>query len=293
MPTIHKEKNRTVLEPNPMELNIENALKRAKAEKKQKIATLKRKFTTKSEQNRAWKAPVYSQSRTLLIDREVAEAHRCICALPQQSESDHYRVLRTQIQHICDERDWRAVMITSTEPGEGKTLTSINLSFAFTKAYQQTVLLVDCDFRRQNIKNYLGLNSDVGLVESLLGDVSLKETIIWPGVEKLAIISGSRTITESSELLASPMMHSMVREMRDRYTDRYLFFDVPPILGGADALAFAPAVDGILLVVGSNGASQKEIRKSLELIPEGKLLGIVLNKHQGRLPNYQAYYEKR
>jgi protein-tyrosine kinase len=276
-----------------MELNLENALKRAKAEKKQAGVTPIRGSISASEKGRAWKAPVYSQSRTILIDGKIAEAHRCICALPEQPESDHYRVLRTQIQHICDERDWRAVMITSTEPGEGKTLTSINLAFAFAKAYQQTVLLVDCDFRRQNVKNYLGLKSDIGLVESLLGDVPLKKTIIWPGVEKLAIISGSRTITESSELLASPMMRSMVQEMRNRYTDRYLFFDVPPILGGADALAFAPAVDGILLVVGSNGASKKEIRKSLELIPEGKLLGIVLNKHQGRLPNYHAYYEKR
>jgi protein-tyrosine kinase len=282
-----------VLEPNPMELYLENALKRAKAEKKQTGAAPKRRVANASEENKTWKAPVYSQSRPLPIDFDSAEKNHCICALPQQPESDHYRVLRTQIQHICDERDWRAVMITSTEPGEGKTLTSINLAFAFAKAYHQTVLLVDCDFRRQNIKNYLGLKSDIGLVESLLGDVPLKDTIIWPGVEKLAIISGSRTITESSELLASPMMRSMVREMRNRYTDRYLFFDVPPILGGADALAFAPAVDGILLVVGANGASKKEIRKSLELIPEGKLLGVVLNKHEGRLPNYQAYYEKR
>jgi non-specific protein-tyrosine kinase len=289
---IHEEKNRKVLELNPMELHLENALKRAKTENKQIGATPKRKSTSATEINRAWKAPVYSQSRTLSIDPDSAEANRCICTLPQQPESDHYRVLRTQIQHICDERNWRAVMVTSTEPGEGKTLTSINLAFAFAKAYQQTVLLVDCDFRRQNIKNYLGLKSDVGLVESLLGDFPLKETIIWPGVEKLAIISGSRTITESSELLASPMMRSMVREMRDRYTDRYLFFDVPPILGGADALAFAPAVDGILLVVGANGASKREIWKSLELIPEGKLLGVVLNKHQGRLPNYQAFYKE-
>jgi non-specific protein-tyrosine kinase len=276
-----------------MELNLENALKRAKVEKKQAGAAPKRKFTNADEKSRASQAPVYSQSRPLPIDLDCAEANRCICALPQHPESDHYRVLRTQIQHICDEREWRSIMITSSEPGEGKTLTSINLAFAFAKAYHQTVLLVDCDFRRQNIKNYLGLKSNVGLVEPLLGEVPLKETIIWPGVEKLAIISGSRTISESSELLSSPMMNSMMREMRSRYTDRYLFFDVPPILGGADALAFAPAVDGIILVVGSNGPSRKEIRKSLELIPEGKLLGVVLNKHQGRLPNYQAYYEKR
>jgi protein-tyrosine kinase len=273
-----------------MELNLEHALKRAKAEKKQNSAKLK-VAPDKQETCSSWQAPVYSQSRSVKIDLSVAEANRCVCALPERPESDYYRVLRTQIQHILAERGWRAIMITSTQPGEGKTLTSINLAFAFAKAYHQTVLLLDCDFRRQSINNYLGLQSSIGMVESLLGDVPLKETIIWPGVEKLAIISGSRTITESSELLASPMMKSLVSEMRNRYTDRYLFFDVPPILGGADALAFAPAVDGILLVVGSNEASKKEIRQSLDLIPEDKLLGVVLNKHQGKLPNYQAYYK--
>jgi non-specific protein-tyrosine kinase len=275
-----------------MGFNIENALERAKAEKRRGTAAPKLKADGPAEKHNGWKAPVYSQSRRAPIDLTIAEANHCICVLPEQLESDYYRVLRTKIQHISEKRDWRAIMVTSTLPGEGKTVTSINLAFAFAQAYHQTVLLVDCDFRRQNVKNYLGLDSDIGLVESLLWDVPLKETIIWPGVEKLSIISGSRIITESSELLASPMMRSTVREMRNRYSDRYLFFDVPPLLGGADALAFAPAVDGILLVVGSDGASKKEIQQSLEMIPEDKFLGVVLNRHQGRLPNYQSYYEK-
>jgi non-specific protein-tyrosine kinase len=148
------------------------------------------------------------------------------------------------------------------------------------------VLLADCDFRYQNVNRYLGLKSEVGLVETLLDGVPLGEAMIWPGVEKLALISGSRAIAESSELLASPMMRALVKEMRDRYADRYIFFDVPPILGGADAVAFAPAVDGILLVVGSEGTSKKEIQQSMDLIPEEKLVGVVLNKHAGKLPNY-------
>ncbi|MDJ0784827.1 MAG: polysaccharide biosynthesis tyrosine autokinase [Desulfosarcinaceae bacterium] len=272
-----------------MELKLENALKRAKQERRPAQVITKPQTRHEKPANE-WQPPVYDQSQTAKIDLKKAEANHCICALPDQPESDHYRVLRTQIQHIMAERDWKTVMVTSTRPGEGKTVTSINLAFAFAKAYHQTVLLVDCDFRRQTIHRYLGLNSKVGLIETLLNKQPLKEVIIWPEVEKLALISGSRTISESSELLASPMMRSLVREMRDRYADRYLFFDVPPILGGADAMAFAPVVDGILLVVGSNGASKKEIRQCLDTIPEEKLLGVVLNMHKGKLPNYYAYY---
>jgi non-specific protein-tyrosine kinase len=268
-----------------MELKLENALKRAKGEHAQVngSATVTKMPATNLK---SWQPPVYNQSRTAAIDMKTAEAHRCICALPDSPESNYYRLLRTQIQHIAVEKGWRTIMVTSTKPGEGKTLTAINLAFTFAKAFHQTVLLADCDFRYQNVNRYLGLKSEVGLVETLLDGVPLGEAMIWPGVEKLALISGSRAIAESSELLASPMMRALVKEMRDRYADRYIFFDVPPILGGADAVAFAPAVDGILLVVGSEGTSKKEIQQSMDLIPEEKLVGVVLNKHAGKLPNY-------
>jgi protein-tyrosine kinase len=268
-----------------MELKLENVLKRARAE--QVRAPGAAKVTTLPETGGAtWQAPVYNHSRRASIDLKVAEGHRCICALPDNPESNYYRLLRTQVQHIAAEKGWRTIMVTSTKPGEGKTLTCINLAFTFAKAFHQTVLLVDCDFRRQNIHRYLGLKSELGLAEALLDGVPLSDTIIWPGVEKLAIISGSRAISESSELLASPMMGALIREMRNRYSDRTLFFDLPPILGGADPVAFAPAVDGILLVVGAADTSKKEIEQSLDLIPEEKLVGVVLNKHAGRLPNY-------
>ena len=68
-------------------------------------------------------------------------------------------------------------------------------------------------------------------------------------VEKFTVISGGRPVTTSSELLGSPRMKGLVKDLKGRYPDRYVFFDVPPVLAGADALAFAPQVDHIILVV--------------------------------------------
>jgi non-specific protein-tyrosine kinase len=270
-----------------MELKLENVLKRARSEQPRSNGSAR--VARIPEGNiKNWQPPVYNRSRRAVINLKTAEANRCICALPESEESNYYRLLRTQIQHITAEKGWRTIMITSTKPGEGKTLTSINLAFTFAKAFHQTVLLADCDFRKQNIYRYLGLKSEIGLVETLLDGEPLSDAIVWPGIEKLALISGSRTITESSELLASPMMRNLVKEMRSRYSDRYIFFDVPPILGGADAVAFAPAVDGVLLVVAAEGTPRKEIEQSLALIPEEKFIGVVLNKHVGKLPNYYA-----
>lgn len=274
-----------------MELNLEYALRRAKADQKKAGRSLKVAATRSTSGStpvsaKNWQAPIYSQSRALPMDLATAEANHCVCALPDRPESDYYLVLRTQIQHISAQRDLRSIMVTSANPGEGKTITSINLAFAFAKAYHQTVLLVDCDFRQQSVQNYLGLNSNLGLVEILLEGLPLSEALIWPGVEKLSLISGSRTIVDSSDLMASPMMATQVKEMRNRYADRFLFFDVPPLLGCADAVAFTPAVDGVLLVVGSQGTGKKEIQQAMELIPADKLIGIVLNNYTGRMPSY-------
>ena len=77
--------------------------------------------------------------------------------------------------------------------------------------------------------------------------------IVWPGIEKMTLISGGKTISDSAELLNSPKMKALVQEVKLRYADRYIIFDTPPILGWADAITFAPLVDCILMVVEEGG----------------------------------------
>ena len=121
-------------------------------------------------------------------------------------------------------------MVTSALPGEGKTLTAINLAFTFAKEFKQTALLVDCDLRQQQIHKVLGFPSEKGIVDYLLNDCPVQELFVWPGVEKLTVISGGKTVNDSSELLGSPGMKNLVADMKNRYPDRYVFFDVPPLL---------------------------------------------------------------
>jgi protein-tyrosine kinase len=223
-------------------------------------------------------SPVYSESRSIGLNPKKASENRCVCILPDAPEIDSYKVIRTQIQQRARENGWNTVMVTSVQPGEGKTLTSINLAITFAKEFHQTVLLVDCDLKQQNIHQYLGLSSDTGLIDYLTDDCPLKDLIIWPGIEKLTLISGGKTIQDSTELLGSPRMKSLISEMKSRYEDRFVFFDVPPILGRADAIAFAPLVDCILMVVEAGQTSIQDIKKALELIPKDKFMGFVLNR---------------
>jgi non-specific protein-tyrosine kinase len=264
--------------------------KKAHQEAKQPVSHQKTPVPDETKAPAEWVPPVYSESRSLELDSQKLSENRCVCIFPEAPEIDYYRLLRTQIQLLCREKGWNTVMITSVQPGEGKTLTAINLAITFSKELNQTVLLVDCDLRRQTIHKYLGFTGDKGLIDYLMYDIPLKDLIIWPGIAKLTLISGGRTIQDSTELVGSPRMKDLVAEMKNRYEDRYVFFDVPPIMSGADTIAFAPLVDGVLMVVEAERTPLPEVRKALELIPDEKILGLVLNRQKSPMKDYYKYY---
>jgi len=240
--------------------------------------------------NKDWK-PVYSDSKQAPFDPQTAEKNRVVCIFPEAPEIDYYKILRTQIRHKAASRNCKTLMITSVNPGEGKTLTAINLAITFAREVNKTVLLVDADLMRQNIHKYLGFSQEKGLIDYLVGDRPLREFIVWPGIERLTVISGGRTVYDSSELLGSPRMEALIGEMKNRYPERYVLLDVPPVLGGADAIVLSELVDGILVVVQEGGTSIHDVQKALEVLPREKVLGFVLNRQKNPARNY--YYSYR
>ncbi len=224
-----------------------------------------------------WNSPDYTTSRKLRLDPQRLRRNRCVGHFSDAPEIDAYKVLRTQIQHITRARGWNTVMITSPVAGDGKSVTAVNLALTLAKEYEQTVLLVDCDLRRQQIRDILGFDSPLGLADYLMNDQPLSDLIVWPGIEKMTVISGGKTIQDSAELLGCPRMAELVNEMKQRYYDRLVLFDVPAVLGGADAIAFAPLVDAILVVVAEGRTDMEDVQKSLELLPKDKILGFVMN----------------
>lgn len=275
-------------------MHIEKALQRAKRQRLQDKKPLpKDQLEVKivpSAKRDDWEAPVYSRSREKKIDFKKAEDNHCILGGTSCLESDSLKILKTQVSQLTKEKGWRTIMVTSVQPNEGKTVTTINLAFSMAREYQKTVMLVDCDFRKQCIYRYLGIDSRRGLVDYLMDDVALNEIIIWPKVEKICLISGGRPIPDSAELIGSPKMGALVSEMKARHGDRYMFFDFPPLLTTADAIAFTPYVDCVLIVVEAGRTSSRDIKKAVELIPAEKFLGFVLNKYKMPKKEYSKYY---
>jgi non-specific protein-tyrosine kinase len=235
-------------------------------------------YMERAAQKGEWTPPVYTESRPADVDPLMMRRKRCVTAAPDSPYLDAFKVLRTRINNLIEDKRNNALMITSAMPGEGKTMVAINLALAYAKEFDQTVLLVDCDFHRQDVHKYLGVDSGRGLVDYLIHEVPLKDLIIWPKIEKMTFISGGDTIQESTELLSSSRMRSLVEEIKARYPDRFIIFDVPPVLAGADAIAFAGIVDSIVMVVRQGRTSMDDLKKAVELIPREKFLGFVMNR---------------
>jgi non-specific protein-tyrosine kinase len=237
-----------------------------------------------------WLSPVYASSRQVSLDPAVLEKNRIVSIFPNKPEANFFRLLRTQIHHKTKEKGWNTLMVTSPRAGDGKTSTTINLAMTFAREYNHTALLVDCDLKKQAVHKTLGYESASGIADYLMGDQSLQDLIVWPGIEKLSIISGGRTIQDSTEMLASQRMQVLVNEMKYRYKDRFIFFDTPPLLEAVDAIAFAPMIDCVIMVVREGLTTMGEIQKALHLIPQDKFLGFVMNRLKKSNDNGAYYY---
>ena len=225
-----------------------------------------------------WQTPEYKISRNMKIDPQVLQKNRGVCINPASREIELYKILRTRIHRQAENRKINTLMITSANKNEGKTITCINMGLVFAKELNQTVLLVDCDFKGQDIHKYLGIENHLSLIDYFHDKVPLNELIIWPGIEKLALISGDKTVDDSSELLSSDIMQDLVNEMGSRYDDRYVFFAAPPVLERSEVISMAPMMDGIIMVVESGVTSKKDVKNALALLPKEKILGFVFNK---------------
>jgi protein-tyrosine kinase len=229
----------------------------------------------------------YSTTRTETLYPHVLKNNRIICGDHDRIGLTAYKMLRTQVLQRMTARGWNTLGITSPAPGDGKTLTAINLAISLAREYHHTVLLVDTDLRNPSIHKYLGLDISVGLSDYLRRDAPLSEILINPGIERLVLLPGHERIENSSEVLASPAMGALVQELKTRYPTRLVLFDLPPILSADDALSFRAHIDAFLLVLMEGKTDQNDLSHAMEIMQDATILGTVLNGSREKL---SAYY---
>ena len=186
-------------------MKLRKALDKAKDTRSTGIEEVPAKPSPVTAEN-GWTAPKYTDSMQYRIDIDTVEKNRGVSIHSNAKEIERYKILRSRIHQQAKHRKMKTIMITSANKSEGKTVTAINMGFTFARDLKQTVLLVDCDFKGQDIHNYLGIDSRLSLIDYFLDETPISDLIIWPGIEKLTLISGDRTVFDSSELLSSDMM---------------------------------------------------------------------------------------
>jgi len=204
--------------------------------------------------------------------------------------TDAFKILATHVSHKLHDRNWNTLAITSPNEHEGKTLVAVNLAISLATELHQTALLVDADLRRPTVRSTLELGPGPGLSDYLLSQTPVEDLLIHPGIDGLVILPGGAPLLNSSELLGGRQMAQLARELKNRYRSRIVVFDLPPVLSAADVLAFAPNVDGALLVVEEGKTPTEDVVNSAEFLTGTNLLGTVLNKSFGsRVPADKEY----
>jgi len=222
---------------------------------------------------------IYTTTRSVEVPESVLGEHRILTGLERGPFVDGFKILRTQVMHRLRENGWNLLALTSPGHGEGKTLTAINLAVALAMETSQTVLLVDADLRNPSVQRVFDLGECPGLTEYLFDDVPIQDLLIHPGIGRLVLLPGGRAIQNSAEALSSQKMAALVDELKHRYQSRVVVFDLPPLLHRADALAFTPYVEAMLLVIEEGRTTIQDVTQALDLIKTvTPVLGTVLNK---------------
>ncbi|RFA29349.1 protein tyrosine kinase [Alkalilimnicola ehrlichii] len=220
----------------------------------------------------------YSHTRVVTLDPTHLEKHRVVAFNKNDPSTVAFDRLRTQVLQKMDEKAWRTLAITSPNEGAGKTVVAINLAISIARQTGKTAMLVDFDLRRPKIAKYLGFDAERSLNEVLAGQATVADALINPGIPRLVVLPTMRPEQLSAELLSSRVAESLIQELRNRYPDRIVIFDLPPLLNTDDALVALPQIDAALLIIGNGEVTEAELKDSYRCFTADRLLGTVLNK---------------
>lgn len=171
------------------------------------------------------------------------------------------------------------VMVTSALPNEGKTFCAINLAMSIAMEVNRTVLLVDADVSKPSVLNKLGITGGKGLLDLLHNkEMKLADVLLKTNIENFSILPSGRHHKKATELLASQDMVDLLDDLAQRYPDRIIIFDSPPLLVTTEASVLATHMGQIVMVIEAEKTPQPAVREALGLIDSCDIVGLILNK---------------
>jgi Mrp family chromosome partitioning ATPase len=215
----------------------------------------------------------------LTPDPEVLRRSRLLAPGLTGPAAEGFKMLRTQVTQRMQQRGWNTLAVLAPTVGDGATTVALNLAMAISADPKRSALLVDFNLRHPGVAAALGIPGEPGVEQCLMNEYRIEEVFVRvKGYEHLLLAPAAGAVAQSSELLASEAARRLVAEVKTRYADRMVLFDLPPVLGSDDALCFAPLVDAVLLVIAEGQTRIEDVRRCFELLKDRPVIGTVLNR---------------
>jgi receptor protein-tyrosine kinase len=246
-----------------------------------------------------------SRSRQFSIDFAQMEAAGMITPSHRRSRlSEEVRLIKRRLlqrirEHSASLPDGRqrlnnVFMVTSARPSEGKSFVAINLALSFALDEGLNVLLIDADVARPSIARTFGVTTDKGLTD-LLRDPKMEMSSVLLRAENmpLSLLAQGTHVASATELFGGDKMRTLVSEIANRYPDRIIIFDTPPLLATTEPVALAEQVGQVVFVVESGKTSPDAVSSALNLVSRDADVSFVLNRcsYVATTDDFGSYYD--
>ncbi len=210
----------------------------------------------------------------------------------RSSAAEAYRVLRTSVLLSAAGHPPKTILVTSGQPGEGKTTTVVNTAISLAQL-GASVLLIDCDLRRPTTHKVLGVDHAQGLSTYLSRDVDIDDVIQKLPIANLSLLPCGPIPPNPAELISSDKMKEMLEMLAERYD--HILIDSPPLINVTDPVILSTMVDGVMLVVHGGKSTRDIVRRARQELSSvgAKIFGVVLNNVDLRREGYDDYYYYR
>lgn len=207
---------------------------------------------------------------------------------PKSIAAESYRTLRTNLQYSSFDEEYKVIVVTSAEPGEGKSTTAGNLALSIAEG-DKKVVLIDCDLRKPSLHKKFEISNTAGLSDVIVG----KESISVVGHRhnnNLTILTSGKIPPNPSEMLGSKSMKALLDALRKVFD--YVILDTPPVQAVTDAQILSNRADGTILVVRAEKTKKDSVVNSINLLKKvnANIIGTVLNGVDTKRNSYYYYY---
>lgn len=210
---------------------------------------------------------------------------------PKSIAAESYRTLRTNIQYSSFDKEYKVIMVTSSEPGEGKSTTAGNLALCLAQG-EKKVILVDCDLRKPSLHKKFKISNIVGLSDVMIGKEELV-TAMHRYNNNLVILTSGKIPPNPSEMLSSKAMTTLLDTLKQNFD--YIILDTPPVQAVTDSQILATKADGTILVVRAERTKKDSVQSAINLLKKvnADIIGTVLNGLDNSRNKYYYYYGEK